>query len=65
MYARGEIVRAESISVANYANALRFLRGEGVISPASSRTEEKETGIGAVIDKDRLATLRSHLAIFV
>lgn len=60
-YSRGEIVRAESISVANYANALKFLRGEGVISPASLRTEEKETGIGAVIDKDRLATLQNHL----
>lgn len=64
MYARGEIVRAESMSGVTYANALKFLREEEIISSASSRTEEKETGIGAVIDKDRLSTLQSHLARF-
>ena len=64
MYARGEIVRAESMSGVTYANALKFLRVEAIISPASSRAEEQAEGIGAVIDKEGLATLQSHLARF-
>jgi glycerol-3-phosphate O-acyltransferase len=65
MYARGEIGRAESLSGANYANALKFLRGEAIISPASALAEEKGKVSGAVIHKDRLATLRSHLVRFL
>ena len=65
MYARGEIRRAESMSGATYANVLKFLQEEAIISSAISRTEEKAEGIGAVIDKDRLATVQSHLARFL
>ena len=51
MNTRGGIRRAESISGAYYANALKFLRGEAVMGP--------------VIDKNRLASLQSHLARFL
>ena len=65
MYARGEISRAESLSGVTYTNVLKLLRGETIMSSASVRTEEKGGGSGAVIHKDRLAALQSHLARFL
>jgi glycerol-3-phosphate O-acyltransferase len=64
MYLRGGLSRAESLSGAYYANALKFLQGEAIIRSAGSRGEEKEGAVGALIDKDRLSALQRHLARF-
>lgn len=65
MYARGEIGRAESMSGANFDNALKFLRGEAILCPANPGEADKGDSLGSVIDKSRLATLQSHLERFL
>src|SRR3972149_3236906 len=65
MYKRGDIKRAESISDANYNNALKFLRGEGIINYESPSGKGTRDGCFQVADERRLENLRLRLSNFM
>ncbi|HLA05048.1 MAG TPA: 1-acyl-sn-glycerol-3-phosphate acyltransferase [Syntrophales bacterium] len=65
MYKRGDIKRAESISDANYNNALKFLRGEGIINYGSPSGKGTGDGRFQVADERRLESLRLRLSNFM
>lgn len=65
MYKRGDIKRAESMSDANYNNALKFLRGEGILNYGSPSGKGARDGRFQVADERRLENLRLRLSNFM
>lgn len=65
MYKRGDIKRAESMSDANYNNALKFLRGERIINYGSPSGKGTRDGPFQVVDERRLESLRLRLSNFM
>ena len=63
-HARGEISRTESLSGVNYANALRLLLSEPIVSSTIPGVEANGPITGMVINKERLTMLQSYLARF-
>ncbi|HOD29804.1 MAG TPA: 1-acyl-sn-glycerol-3-phosphate acyltransferase [Syntrophales bacterium] len=68
MFKKGEITRAESLSQANYQNALRFLREQGVLVAEERRDkgEKRETRyLSLAEDRAPLEALRRRLFQFM
>jgi glycerol-3-phosphate O-acyltransferase len=65
MYARGEIRRQESLSQAYFANVLKFLREEGLISSGNSSDKEAGEGRSSITDENLIENLRSRLSNFI
>ncbi len=67
MYAKGQIVRSESLSLENYKNALKFLRKEDVLRSDGFKKEEigKKEGETLYLDRNRLENIRLRLSNFM
>ena len=65
MHKIGDIKRAESMSDANYNNALKFLRGEGIINYGSPSGKGTGDGRFQIADEHRLESLRLRLSNFM
>lgn len=65
MYKKGDILRVESLSQENYANALKFLREEEVINFAGSSGGNRDEDCLILADETRMETLRLRLSNFI